>query len=54
MRTDEVLIIKQLDSDATRAVYTPHTSFDDPTSPPDAPPRRSIETRVMCVFEGID
>jgi len=26
------------------------TAFDDPTSPPDAPPRASIEVRALVFF----
>lgn len=49
MAPDELLFFKQLDT-RRRGGACPHTSFDDPTSPPDAPPRRSIETRLMAVF----
>ncbi len=49
MSPEEVLFFKQLDT-RRRGGACPHTSFDDPTSPPDAPPRRSIETRLMAVF----
>ncbi len=31
-------------ADDGRARFTPHTAFDDPRPPPDAAPRRSIET----------
>jgi hypothetical protein len=27
-----------------------HTAFDDPTSPPDAPPRRSVEVRSILFW----
>ena len=50
MATDEVLFIKQLDTRGRRAAVCPHTSFDDPSSPPGAPPRRSIEVRMMVAF----
>lgn len=50
MATDELLFIKQLDTRGRRTAVCPHTSFDDPTSPPDAPPRRSIEVRMMVAF----
>ena len=49
MATDEVLFFKQLDT-RRRGGVCPHTSFDDPAVPADAPPRRSIETRLMAVF----
>ena len=50
MQTDEVAIFKQLDTRRERAQACPHTSFEDPESPPDALPRRSIELRLMCAF----
>ena len=50
MTPTEVLLIKQLDSRAGRAHVAPHTSFDDANAPIDAPPRRSIEVRMMAVF----
>ena len=50
MRTDEVLFIKQLDTREGHAQACPHTSFDDPSVPENAPPRRSIEVRMLAVF----
>ena len=50
MRTDELLLLKQQDTRDGLSKVCPHTSFDDPTSPPDAPPRRSIEVRMIAVF----
>jgi hypothetical protein len=51
MRRDEALVFKVYDSQTDgRARFTPHTSFDDPTSPPDAPPRQSIEARTLAFF----
>jgi hypothetical protein len=50
MRRDEALVFKVYDSEKTGARYTPHTSFDDPTSPADAPPRQSIEVRAFAFF----
>ena len=50
MKTDELLLIKQLDTRQGQSNVCPHTSFDDPGSPRDAPPRRSIEVRMMAVF----
>ncbi len=50
MQTDEIMVFKQMETRAGRASSSPHTSFDDPTAPPDARPRRSIETRTMCAF----
>ena len=50
MQTDELLLIKQLDTRRGLSKVCPHTSFDDPTSADDALPRRSIEVRMMAVF----
>ncbi|MDE0420949.1 MAG: CmcJ/NvfI family oxidoreductase [Gammaproteobacteria bacterium] len=52
MKTDELLFLKQLDTREGVSKVCPHTSFDDATSPADAPPRRSIEVRVMAVFDA--
>src|SRR5262249_2278110 len=44
MRRDEALVFKVYDSLGDgRARFTAHTSFDDPASPANAPPRQSIE-----------
>jgi hypothetical protein len=29
----------------------PHVAFDDPSCPPDAPPRESIDDRVVAIFD---
>ena len=51
MERHEALLIKCYDSaEDGRARFTIHTAFDDPTSPPDAPPRESIETRTFVFF----
>jgi hypothetical protein len=51
MRRDEALVFKVYDSvQDGRARFTAHTSFDDPTSPPDAPARQSIEARTLAFF----
>ncbi len=50
MRRDEALVFKVFDSDTGRARFTPHTSFDDPNTPADAPPRHSIEVRTLAFF----
>jgi len=51
MRRDEALVFKVFDSQADgRARFTPHTSFDDPSTPPGAPPRQSIEARALVFF----
>lgn len=48
---DEVLLIKCWDSDSSVARFTPHTAFEDPTTPPGTPPRESIEFRTLAFFD---
>jgi hypothetical protein len=51
MRRDEALVFKVYDSEKDgRARFTAHTSFVDPTTPPGAPPRQSIEARTLAFF----
>jgi hypothetical protein len=48
MTVDEALLLKCFDSNTDgRARFAPHTAFVDPTTPPDAPPRESIELRTL-------
>jgi hypothetical protein len=48
---DEAIVFKVYDSEKDgRARFTPHTSFDDPATPRDAPPRQSIEARALAFF----
>lgn len=51
MQTDEVLLIKCFDSaEDGRARFTAHAAFTDPSAPPDARARESIEVRVLAFF----
>ncbi len=51
MRRDEALVFKVYDSLSDgRARWTAHTAFDDPTAPPNARPRESIEIRTLAFF----
>ncbi len=50
MRTDEAILLKCWDSDPAVARFTPHTGFEDPTTPPGTPPRESIEFRTIAFF----
>jgi hypothetical protein len=51
MRRDEAIVFKVYDSEKDgRARFTPHTSFDDPSTPAGAPPRQSIEARALAFF----
>jgi hypothetical protein len=53
MRRDEALVFKVYDSENDgRARFTPHTSFEDPTSSPNAAPRQSIEVRAFAFFSS--
>jgi hypothetical protein len=48
---NEALVFKVYDSAKDgRARWTAHTAFDDPTSPPNARPRESIEIRPRAFF----
>lgn len=48
---DEALLIKCYDSRTDVARFTPHTAFASPLTPPDAPPRESIEFRTIAFFD---
>src|SRR4051794_6906773 len=51
MRRNEALVFKVYDSlKDGRARWTAHTAFDDPSAPPDARPRESIEIRTLAFF----
>jgi hypothetical protein len=51
MRRDEALVFKVYDSAKDgRARWSAHTAFEDPTSPPNARPRESIEIRTLAFF----
>jgi hypothetical protein len=50
-RREEAIVFKVYDSaDDGRARFTAHTAFVDPTSPPGARPRESIEVRTFAFF----
>jgi hypothetical protein len=50
---NEVVLIKIYDSQTEgTARLSFHTAFDDPTTPIDAPPRRSIELRSLVFFDS--
>ncbi len=51
LNRDEVLLIKTFDSVTDgRARRCVHTAFDNPQAPEDAPPRESIESRLLVLF----
>ena len=47
MRPEEIWAFKIHDSDPSFENGVPHSAFDDPTTPPDAKPRQSIEVRTI-------
>jgi hypothetical protein len=52
MNRNEALVFKVFDSDETKpSRFTAHSAFDDPNTPPDAPPRESIETRTFAFWD---
>ena len=52
MCRDEAIVFKVYDSEKDgRASFTAHTSFDDPATAADAPPRQSIEIRAFAFFD---
>ncbi|MDP6389986.1 MAG: CmcJ/NvfI family oxidoreductase [Alphaproteobacteria bacterium] len=55
MQPDEVMFLKCFDSETDgRARFMAHTGFANPESPPDAPPRESIEARTIAFFAPQD
>lgn len=50
MGLDEAVLIKCYDSRRDVARFTPHTAFENPLTPPGAPPRESIEFRTIAFF----
>jgi hypothetical protein len=51
LRPDETILIKCWDSDPSVARFTPHTAFEDPTTPQGTAPRESIEFRTIAFFD---
>jgi len=51
LRNDEALLLKCYDSaEDGPARFAPHTAFEDPTTPENAPPRESIELRSFVFY----
>ncbi len=51
MQRNEALVFKCYDSERDgRSRFSAHSAFEDPNSPPDAPPRESIEIRTLAFF----
>lgn len=50
MQPWEALVFKLFDSDPEAVQLTAHSAFEDPTAPPDAAPRQSVEVRTIAYF----
>lgn len=50
MTAGEALVFKAFDSDPGRIQGCPHSAFDDPSCPPGAAPRASIEIRAFAFW----
>jgi hypothetical protein len=51
MENHHALLLKTYDSETDgRCRFMGHSAFEDPTSPPDAQKRESIEVRTMAFF----
>lgn len=50
MSRDEAIVFVTNDSDAARPHCVPHSAFDNPLCPPEAPPRASIEMRAVAYW----
>ena len=50
MKREEALLIQQWDSKTDAAKFALHSAFADPSSPPHAPARESIEVRLVVVY----
>ena len=51
MEASQALLLKTYDSETDgRARFMGHSAFEDPTTPPGAPKRESIEVRTMAFF----
>jgi hypothetical protein len=55
LQRNEVILLKCYESkEDGRARFTAHTAFEDPSSPPDAAPRESIEVRALVFWPEQD
>lgn len=51
MQPQQALVFKLFDSDPDAVQFTAHSAFVDPTAPPDAAPRQSVELRTIAFFD---
>ena len=50
MSRDEVVVLKDFDSDARYVSRVPHTAFDDPNCPAHVPARVSLDLQLFAIF----
>ena len=51
MTPEKVIVLKTYDSETDgRARFVGHSAFEDPTSPPNAPMRESVEIRTIAFY----
>lgn len=50
MQGGEAIVFKTHDSDPGQPHCVPHSAFDNPACPPDAPPRASLEMRAIAYW----
>lgn len=50
-RKEECLVFKVYDKKADGPRFVFHTAFDDPMTPDEAPPRKSIEVRAIAFYD---
>ena len=51
MQPSEAMVFKLFDSDPKAVQFTAHSAFDDPTAPPHAAPRQSVELRTVAFLD---
>jgi hypothetical protein len=52
LANDEIILLKQGDSDPAYPRIVPHAAFDDTSCPPGVAPRLSIESRCLALWYG--
>jgi len=50
MTREEIVLFKTFDSDEAQARFVAHGAFENPICSSDAPPRHSLETRILAVW----
>ncbi len=52
MRPDEALVFRTYGNEPVWVAGVPHCAFQDPSCPPDAGPRISVESRAYAIFDA--